>query len=275
MGPTETVSSVLITSLQGYTVPQRTLPDYDVSWKEESKKQWSSFYSTTRSQPRSCKHWRCAIATEELKKLCALIRLGDKPREICVFAKKVANIITVLKALNLFNYLYDPITTVAISKKLPPAICYRRYDFSDSQVEEAPVLVKLSRFLHSEADLCRLYVQLKPEASEDDNSRRKQVTQYVKPSKGDKSCATCRNKGHSPPDCPDFKTAMTGRIWWGAPSFTSAACATEAGNTDANAVSTDANTTITSFCITIRQRWRQKSHLTIQLSSNLNCIENV
>ncbi|KAA5620659.1 DUF1759 domain-containing protein, partial [Pseudomonas aeruginosa] len=137
-----------------------------------------------------------AIAATELERLRALPRCTDTPRDICVFANKVNNVVAALRALDRVHYMYNPELTNITSEKLPSTLRHRWFEFSATQPAGEPDLVKLSRFLQREADLCSPYAQPEPETRvENTSGRRKMVNTpqrtHTTQAKQERKCAAC------------------------------------------------------------------------------------
>ncbi|XP_062524619.1 uncharacterized protein LOC101745494 isoform X1 [Bombyx mori] len=159
-----------------------------------------------------------AIAATELERLRALPRCTDTPRDICVFANKVNNVVAALRALDRVHYMYNPELTNITSEKLPSTLRHRWFEFSATQPAGEPDLVKLSRFLQREADLCSPYAQPEPETRvENTSGRRKMVNTpqrtHTTQAKEERKCAACQKPGHIPQDCPEFKRAAVSERW--------------------------------------------------------------
>lgn len=99
------------------------------------------------------------LVLAEVEKIKELSRLGDTPRDVCVFASRVNNAVNTIQALNRPQYLHSPELSRRIIEKLTPILKYRWYDYSARSPED-PELLKLKKFLNTEADLCGTFAQI-------------------------------------------------------------------------------------------------------------------
>lgn len=76
------------------------------------------------------------IALAELKRLRPLNRLSHSPKEICLFASRIVNIVIALQALNKAHDLYNPEITKLTIEKLMPAMKYRECNYAAEQPKE-------------------------------------------------------------------------------------------------------------------------------------------
>ncbi|XP_063826507.1 uncharacterized protein LOC135075990 [Ostrinia nubilalis] len=100
-----------------------------------------------------------AIAVAEMEKIRSLPRLADSPRDLCIFASRVTNIVATLKTIGKQRYLLNPEIAKLTMEKLPPAMKYRWYDFAAGQPTDEADIEKLARFLNHEAEICGPYAQ--------------------------------------------------------------------------------------------------------------------
>lgn len=98
-----------------------------------------------------------ALVLTEIEKMKGLAKLTDNPRDVCVFASRVSNIVAVVKSIKKVHYLHSPETVKAVVDKMTPTLRYRWYDYAASGKEDEPDLLKLSSFLDREAELCCHY----------------------------------------------------------------------------------------------------------------------
>ncbi|XP_048477811.1 uncharacterized protein LOC125488674 [Plutella xylostella] len=155
-----------------------------------------------------------SIAMSELDRLRALPRLTDNPRDVCVFASRVLNVVASLRALDRIHYLYSPEATKITIEKLTPVLRYRWFDYAATQTTEEPDLLKLSRFLQREADLCGPYAQPETEPTEHSQNRMQRayttaatvIEKIVK-------CRHCATEGHLINKCPEFQETDVNSRW--------------------------------------------------------------
>ena len=98
-----------------------------------------------------------SIAMMQMEALRGLPRLTESPRDICIFATKVSNIVATLKTLACVNYMYNPEVSKTVVDKFTPTLRYRFYDFATTQPKDDPDLLKIEKFLRREAELCGPY----------------------------------------------------------------------------------------------------------------------
>ncbi|CAG9102677.1 unnamed protein product [Plutella xylostella] len=155
-----------------------------------------------------------SIAMSELDRLRALPRLTDNPRDVCVFASRVLNVVASLRALDRIHYLYSPEATKITIEKLTPALRYRWFDYAATQTTEEPDLLKLTRFLQREANLCGPYAQPETEPTEHSQNRMQRayttaatvIEKIVK-------CRHCATEGHLINKCPKFEETDVNSRW--------------------------------------------------------------
>ncbi|CAG9114379.1 unnamed protein product [Plutella xylostella] len=155
-----------------------------------------------------------SIAMSELDRLRALPRLTDNPRDVCVFASRVLNVVASLRALDRIHYLYSPEATKITIEKLTPAIRYRWFDYAATQTTEEPDLLKLSRFLQREADLCGPYAQ--PDTEPAEHSRNRTQKTYITAATAIEKivkCRHCATEGHHINKCPKFAETDVNSRW--------------------------------------------------------------
>ena len=158
------------------------------------------------------------LVLAEMEKIKELPRVGDTPRDICVFASRVSNAVTTISVLNKPHYLYSPEMSKCIIEKLPPILRYRWYDYSARSGEEAE-LIKIKNFLNAEADLCGTFAPPETAKNKSKNQRHpvhatrdggEETTQSTEPRK--KFCSNCEME-HWITECAKFKGATTNERW--------------------------------------------------------------
>lgn len=167
-----------------------------------------------------------SIAIAELERMRALPRLSDNPKEICIFASRIMNIVATLRALNREHYLYSPEAIRTTVDKLTPVLKYKWYDFAAEQPQEEPDLLKLSRFLEREAERCGPYAAPENIYSEHAPLRKPQrafattdrhsgafTTTARHTGATQQKCAACEESGHYITQCSKFKAATTDERW--------------------------------------------------------------
>lgn len=157
-----------------------------------------------------------SIAMMEMEALRGLPRLTESPREICIFATKVSNIVATLKTLGCMNYMYNPEIAKTVVDKLTPTLRYRYYDFTALQPREDPDLLKLEKFLKREADLCGPYAlpeQVATAHAPVTVQKRTQKINNVVEKTYTPKCPVCEQGGHSSPDCEEFKKLNENGRW--------------------------------------------------------------
>ncbi|KAL0859420.1 hypothetical protein ABMA27_010599 [Loxostege sticticalis] len=158
-----------------------------------------------------------AIALAELERLRALQRPTDAPKDLCIFATKVTNIVTTLRALDKIYYLYNPEVTKATIEKLTPAMRYRWFDFAAENQQEEADLLKLARFLQREADRCGPYAQPEQITGSSGGAqiqRRTTLRTYnTEMSTEQQECPVCKKQGHTTTTCKKFKEADVSTRW--------------------------------------------------------------
>ncbi|KAJ8737818.1 hypothetical protein PYW08_000413 [Mythimna loreyi] len=158
-----------------------------------------------------------SIAMIEMETLRSLPRLTESPRDICIFATKISNVVATLKTLGCYNYMYNPELAKTLLGKLTPTLQYRYYDFSATQPKEDPCLVKMERFFKREAELCRPFALPEqmdartPTAAPPKKTQR--VTNVIEKSNTLK-CFVCDETSHSnATECDAFKKKEVNSRW--------------------------------------------------------------
>ncbi|XP_072936129.1 uncharacterized protein [Epargyreus clarus] len=162
------------------------------------------------------------LVLAEVERMKDLPRISDAPRDICGFASQVSNAVTTIEALKKVQYLYSPEITRVVIEKLSPILRYRWFDFNASMGHDEPELVKLKKFLNSEADLCGSFAppelikkrfgqrRFPVHTTQDDEEETHIVATSSEPYK--KNCFHC-NGEHWLTECKNFKEATTDEKW--------------------------------------------------------------
>ncbi|XP_072932283.1 uncharacterized protein [Epargyreus clarus] len=162
------------------------------------------------------------LVLAEVERMKDLPRISDAPRDICAFASQVSNAVTTIEALKKVQYLYSPEITRVVIEKLSPILRYRWFDFNASMGHDEPELVKLKKFLNSEADLCGSFAppelikkrfgqrRFPVHTTQDDEEETHIVATSSEPYK--KNCFHC-NGEHWLTECKNFKEATTDEKW--------------------------------------------------------------
>ncbi|XP_026331796.1 uncharacterized protein LOC113239143 [Hyposmocoma kahamanoa] len=162
-----------------------------------------------------------AIALAELEQLRALARPTDSPKDICIFATKVGNIVATLRALRIQYYLYNPEVTKTTIEKLTPSMRYRWYDFAAEQPTEEADLLKLTRFLDREAIRCGPYAQPEGASAATANFTQPQrfttggrkPVQKIYTTTEQSTCTLCNSTEHEAASCSRFLEADSDERW--------------------------------------------------------------
>ncbi|XP_050560566.1 uncharacterized protein LOC126912465 [Spodoptera frugiperda] len=160
-----------------------------------------------------------ALIMTELDKVKLLPRLKDDPRDICIFASRIANTVGTIEALNRIHYLHSPEMSRSIIDKLTPILKHKWYDYAaNKKLEDTPVLKLLSMFMNEEADKCSAYAL--PERDRDnaiDERRRRRVERTFMVNTRQKTsserCPACKQHGHKLPDCSKYKQLDIDKRW--------------------------------------------------------------
>nr|XP_053614896.1 uncharacterized protein LOC128677804 [Plodia interpunctella] len=150
-----------------------------------------------------------ALVTNELEKLRHLPKLVDSPREVCIFASKVNNIISTIKALNKIEYLHNPEITNIVCDKLTTVLRHRWYDFEALADASEPRLLVIARFLDREADLNSRHAKCEIVEERKDCKRHHCGTTNTKVN----MCPICNASSHYTPACPKFISITASERW--------------------------------------------------------------
>ncbi|XP_073946597.1 uncharacterized protein [Choristoneura fumiferana] len=163
-----------------------------------------------------------ALLIGEIEKMKALPRLTDNPRDLCIFASRVANTVATIEMLKRPQYLHTPEVLRTIVDKLTPILRSKWYDYATIN-EDVPEIKKIAEFLNREADKCAPYAppELSTEKQENKIIKKKVERAYTattetatKSRKEAKSpCPQCKQEGHHTTTCPNFIKADTNERW--------------------------------------------------------------
>ncbi|XP_059061186.1 uncharacterized protein LOC131854079 [Achroia grisella] len=157
-----------------------------------------------------------ALVMAEMNKLRALPRLSDNPKDICLFASRIANVTATIQALKKNHYLYNEEVTRSITEKMPSALRFKYYDFVAEQPADQPDLITLSKFLQITAARCGDFAPAEVIVNEDrrEPATKRSVKTYITQEKPTSPpCPTCNREGHAPPDCITVKNAEPQARW--------------------------------------------------------------
>ncbi|XP_041978615.1 uncharacterized protein LOC121732727 [Aricia agestis] len=160
------------------------------------------------------------IAIAELDKLRNLPRTSDAPRDICLFANKIANSVATLRLLGKDRYLYSPEIIKNIVEKLPSTTKYRWFDYVETietEKKNEPELLQFCEFIEKEARRCARYAAPEPITEESTPPYRKQRAHHTRV-EGEKRteerpCLLCKQLGHPPAKCEKLLQASTEDRW--------------------------------------------------------------
>ncbi|XP_075991225.1 uncharacterized protein LOC142986591 [Anticarsia gemmatalis] len=154
-----------------------------------------------------------ALAMNEMQKLRNLQKINDDPRDLCIFANKVSNIVATIEALRKLQYLYNPELVKIVLDKFTPILRNKWYDFSYSSKEDIPDLKRLAVFLNLEADKCGVFAQ--PEdvtVRTHEKTFKKRAERTYTANERKPQCLVCK-KEHQLTDCRRFRSASVNERW--------------------------------------------------------------
>lgn len=158
-----------------------------------------------------------AIAIAELNTLKALPRLTENPQDTCTVSSKITNAVCILQALSCAHFLFNPETSKILLDKLTPTLRHKFYEFAAKQPREDPDLLKMEKFMKTEADLCAPYAQPEPVGTQaqptSQYKRTYKVHTVTEEQQTTAKCAVCDNTGHTATDCEKFKNADSNARW--------------------------------------------------------------
>lgn len=156
-----------------------------------------------------------ALVMAEMEKLRTLPRVSDTPREVCVFANKLNNIVRTIEVLHKPHYLHSPEMLRAAVEKLPPLLRDKWYECAASDRSGRPELITLTEFLNHQADMRAPYappeLETKPEAPRNPARQKKMERTFVTEDTKDE-CPMCA-RPHALPDCKRFIEADVEKRW--------------------------------------------------------------
>ncbi|CAK1596689.1 unnamed protein product [Parnassius mnemosyne] len=157
-----------------------------------------------------------ALIHLEIEKLKLLNKVTDNPRELCIFANRIANVVGTVEALKKAHYLHSPEMTRVITDKLTPILKSKWYDYAARKKEDIPELKKISMFLNEEADKCSAYAlpEFIAEDSETRERRPRKIERAFATSKKpyEERCPQCKQE-HKLPDCKSYAALSTNDRW--------------------------------------------------------------
>ncbi|XP_059061142.1 uncharacterized protein LOC131854040 [Achroia grisella] len=158
-----------------------------------------------------------ALILIEMDRIKSLSKITDNPRDLCVFAGKIANTVATIEALKKTQYLHSPEMTRLIIEKLTPIIKNKWYDYALKK-EDIPELKKMSVFLNEEADKCAAYAAperlVESETATRERARRKIEHSFATNMKqnNENVCPLCK-RNHQLPDCEQFNNIDVNSRW--------------------------------------------------------------
>ncbi|KAJ0171072.1 hypothetical protein K1T71_013271 [Dendrolimus kikuchii] len=159
-----------------------------------------------------------ALVLGEMEKMKTWTRVTDSPRDLCLFANKMANLVATIEVLNKPQYLHSPEMLRAAVEKLTPIVRNKWYDYAAVKTEGVPELKKLASFLNEEADKCAAYAPIERES---EMARSKRRTEHIHIVNNDSErvnmrksepCPVCK-RDHKLSDCRKFVGADVSARW--------------------------------------------------------------
>ncbi|XP_075990118.1 uncharacterized protein LOC142985756 [Anticarsia gemmatalis] len=150
-----------------------------------------------------------ALAMKEMQKLRNLQKINDDPRDLCIFANKVSNIVATIEALRKLQYLYNPELVKIVLDKFTPILRNKWY----GSKEDIPDLKRLAVFLNLEADKCGVFAQ--PEdvtVRTHEKTFKKRAERTYTANERKPQCLVCK-KEHQLTDCRRFRSASVNERW--------------------------------------------------------------
>ncbi|CAK1553565.1 unnamed protein product [Leptosia nina] len=154
-----------------------------------------------------------AIAITELESLRNLPKPGNTPRDLCMFTSRFCNIVCSLEALEKIYYLYNPEITRSTVEKLSTTLQHRFFAYAAQQPKQEADLLKLKRFLCTEADNCAPFAR--PESNFESKKPQVKLQRiYVtKDLKVRNNCVICDKNGHTVIKCLVFNEWPVDKRW--------------------------------------------------------------
>lgn len=159
-----------------------------------------------------------SLILTELGRIKMLSKVNDNPRDLCIFAGRIANTVGTIEALKRVYYLHNPELVRIILDKLTPILRNKWYDYAALRKgEDIPEIKRLSSFLNEEADKCGAYA-LPEHISEDVNTgarNRKKVERTFNVDRSASSsdnCFMCK-RDHKLTECTQFLELDVNARW--------------------------------------------------------------
>ncbi|XP_048486344.1 uncharacterized protein LOC119693582 [Plutella xylostella] len=164
-----------------------------------------------------------ALILNELDKVKKLPKLAESPRDLCIFASKLANIVATIEALKKPHFLYNPETERTVIEKLTPILRDKWYEYNFTHHGEEANLKKLSTYLNHEADKCGPYAALEqinnseptPVSAREKAAKKTTERTYAAENtykKEEDGCPMCK-QAHKLPECTRFTEKTTDERW--------------------------------------------------------------
>ncbi|KAJ0177385.1 hypothetical protein K1T71_007394 [Dendrolimus kikuchii] len=157
-----------------------------------------------------------ALVLGEMEKIRTLPRVTDSPRDLCVFANKMANVVATIEVLNKPQYLHSPEMLRLIVEKLSPILKNKWYDYASTKLEGIPELKKLAIFLNEEADKCAAYAPIECQSETTLSQRRTEHVHIVnngsERDRNSYACPACK-QNHRLINCRKFINADVNARW--------------------------------------------------------------
>ncbi|CAG9103784.1 unnamed protein product [Plutella xylostella] len=164
-----------------------------------------------------------ALILNELDKVKKLPKLAESPRDLCIFASKLANIVATIEALKKPHFLYNPEIERTAIEKLTPILRDKWYEYNFTQHGEEANLKKLSTYLNHEADKCGPYAALEqinnsaptPVSAREKAAKKKTERTYAAENthkEEEDGCPMCK-QAHKLPECTKFNEKTTDERW--------------------------------------------------------------
>ncbi|XP_048483483.1 uncharacterized protein LOC125489924 [Plutella xylostella] len=164
-----------------------------------------------------------ALILNELDKVKKLPKLAESPRDLCIFASKLANIVATIEALKKPHFLYNPEIERTAIEKLTPILRDKWYEYNFTRHGEEANLKKLSTYLNHEADKCGPYAALEqinnsaptPVSAREKATKKKTERTYAAENthkEEEDGCPMCK-QAHKLPECTKFNEKTTDERW--------------------------------------------------------------
>ncbi|XP_045494845.1 uncharacterized protein LOC123693694 [Colias croceus] len=153
-----------------------------------------------------------ALVLGEMEKIKSLPRVSDNPRDVCIFANKIANIVATVEILGKPEYLHSPEMLRQVLEKLTPIMKNKWYDFAADERDKTPLLKKLAEFLNKEADKCSSYAPLDTETERITRKRTERAYAASNASERETRCPVCERE-HKLIECRQFTNSDVNTRW--------------------------------------------------------------